>query len=151
MATPGSPISRIWMSPLRYVSSAVFLLTPPNSWSARDLLISLSLSFANIDGAIDFCIRVNNSPDAAISSICSLSSSFILISVKGTLSCLELIIWYTISNIGVFLFLFISDLTTGITFAVILWPGRCLLTRSPSSSTLAREGCAPLGTFSGSS
>mgnify|MGYP003309550346 CR=1 FL=1 len=49
-------------------------------------------------------------------------------SVNGVLSCSELIRWKITSNIGVFLRFLTSLLTTGMTFAVILSPGRCLLT-----------------------
>ena len=85
------------------------------------------------------------------SSILSLSSSSIEISVNGVLSCSELIRWKITSNIGVFLRFLTSLRTTGITFAVILSPGRCLLTWSPSIRTMPLLGCAPLGTYSGCS
>ena len=53
LATPGSPISRMWMSPRDLVLSFSLLDTPPNSCRARERFTCPSMPVANIDGAIE--------------------------------------------------------------------------------------------------
>ena len=53
LATPGSPIKRMWISPLDLVLSFSFLDTPPKSCNAKERFTWPSIPVAKIDGAIE--------------------------------------------------------------------------------------------------
>ena len=80
VATPGSPINRMCMSPLRDVPSSMTLWEPPNNWSAT---ASFSSSIPKMVGAMDATIFFRISGSFAISRICSSSSLVMLSSEKS--------------------------------------------------------------------
>ncbi len=95
LATPGSPSSKMWMSPRVRVPSPYFLATPPSSWNTRDFLIQFIFSSPTIiEGAME---RMNNSTKSSrceIFSISAISVGEISISSSGifflSLECIEM-------------------------------------------------------------
>ena len=118
-ATPGSPIIRMWISPLVVVPSSISLCVPPNSCNATACLTS---SNPKIDGAMDLTRLLKNSGSLAISRILSSSSSVISISSYSSWeNSTEIISMYVSKTVDLSRSLFSTGLM--IPFNVTLLPG----------------------------